>query len=427
MDGLHWAAKGGWYKYLPSSGESEHFEVRAMFDEYVHGTPEVRIERWFGNGEIEIYLQGHGSQPHTLFWGSDDAYSNFVDTNWGLIERFPLSSCLVTAGEPKSWDALNRLQSCKGSLTNSTELAADIRKIALERLQEYSYDVLVIDIDSLNSPIVTHDRTYFEATRYARALGIVPVDARIINPGSKEYTAVLWRSLIALLQAARPRPVFITWQNHKTEITDSKAASPNWKSVSLLNRKELGKLGFLDFHSSVSGGEVASQHRNLRELVKLHPFILDEHLSTIERPFSLEIVSMPLEVKELPKFTLQGMPRHFEVSVDVLVANNYRDKNLLLTLDLESQDGAPADENLSAYSIARSKMEGIDYYRYFPSIQGSKTVTFKVGLPDHIRCIGIGIKQVRELDPVFISRIEILSDVIIDVPIVSNIDQPRRG
>ena len=60
-----------------------------------------------------------------------------------------------------------------------------------------------------------------------------------------------------------------------------------------------------------------------------------------------------------------------------------------------------------------SKMPGIDYFVYFPEISGSETVTIEVDLPEHVNCRALVLKQIRDLGPVFISRLEIQSNQLL--------------
>ncbi|NMF31966.1 hypothetical protein HF851_06700 [Corynebacterium ammoniagenes] len=409
VEGLHWGATGGWYRYLPASGEKEYFEVTARFDYPIHGTPEVRIERWYGNGQIELFLQGYGWQPLTLYWGSDESYSEFMGCSSGLVERFELSSGLVAASEPRNGSLINRLEASAEGTVESHGLRADIEKQSFHKLQTLNFDALVIDLKSLCTPVVNVDGVYIEPSREARAFGAVPLDSSPVEVGADEYSVLLRKSLIELLKAVRPSPIFIFDHEQliKPELQNTNLTDGPGGSV--LDTMGLEKMGFLNIclpiDSKKEGG--TAHHIRLDKLIEPHLYSFDEYMVRLEPACQLSLLSRPTLLTELEVNYVQGLAKDFLVEVDVLVSRKYRENNLLLTFELEGSDGTPTEEKLGRYGISKSKIPGIGYFKYFPQVRSSDTAIFKVELPEHIRCVGIGVKQVRDQGPVFVSRIEV--------------------
>lgn len=415
VDGLHWAVTGGWYKYLPATGSIEYFSVTAEFDREVHGIPEIRIERWRGSGEIDLLLHGSGWQPVSLFWGDEAAFSLFQRNTIGLIVQFPFKSGFVTASEATSPSLLPRLKSPRPPLGRTSGLKADLDKQALKELERYNFDALVIDLNSLCLPLVKCDGSYVEETREARALGVIPVEADPLTPTSDEYLSVLKRSLLALIRVIRPRPIFFLTPKvqeedsvHSTEYIDP----GHFSVIERLNLEDLGMIRLAVDSTGDGQGHIANPVA-LSDLVEPYSFTFDEHMTEKEPLSRLVLHNRFSSASATPHFQGLELPSDFEIQVDVLVPQRYPHRNLILSLDLEDREGNLIDEPLGKHGISRSKMDGLNYFRYFPEIQGSETASFTFSLPEHVRCTGFSVVPLRELGSVFVSRVAIQSDVIV--------------
>ena len=353
--GLHWAVTGGWYKYLPATGKRERFEVEAYFDEVIHGIPEIRIERWFGNGDIELLLDRPGWHPVTAFWGSDQAYAAFVNETVGLIERFPYTSCLATAGEPKNGDLFTRLQASNKSKANFPELHADLEKLALSALEKSNFDAIVIDLKSMCVPIWNVQGTYIEVSPEARSLGQVVMEAEILTVADEEYLSVLRRSLNAVLQCIRPRPAIIQIERLPVG-QEPEDLDFNEKFESMIEELKLEELGFelLSINGHYSRKPALSERIELEQWIEPYWATFDENMTVPDKPSNITLVSKLTPLADIDVATVSGLANRFRVEVDVLTPlKQYKDRNLLLALELEDSDGNPLDESLSRYSVSR--------------------------------------------------------------------------
>ncbi|AHI19543.1 hypothetical protein [Corynebacterium casei] len=426
VDGLHWAATGGWYKYLPASGNRDRFEIEAYFDKEIHGTPEVRIERWYGNGDIELLLDRPGWQPLAAFWGSDQAYSDFSNNTLGIIKRVSYSSCLVTAGEPSNQDLINRLHASNKSIEKFPELHADLERRIIKTLATTDFDALVIDLESLCVPISNVEGTYIEVSPEARSLGSLVMESDVVKVGDGEYFRVLKNSLDSLLQSLRPRPILIQLRESDAELSCAEPGSDE-KFNSTIQNLMLEESGFefLRIPGRSSGGSLSAKKIELENLIEPYWTTFDENMTLREKPSQLNLVSNLTPLDAVQTAPVKGLFNSFRVEVDVLVSpKQYKDRNLLLTLEIEDQEGNPLNESLSRYSVSRSAMPGIDYFMYFPEIRGSETVTFEVNLPEYAKCRAIGVQQIRDIGSVFISRFAIQSDHLLNYEMPS--EEPKK-
>lgn len=412
IEGLHWGATGGWYKYLPATGAMEYFQVSATFDESIHRIPEIRIERWFGDGEIELLLEQEKWQPKVLFWGDDKAYEALLKSSIGLIERFPLSSCLITAAEPRCEALSNRLTTGKQSSDRSAELTADIEKRALGMLLEQDFDALVLDIESLCRPIINFQGSHIEFTSDAKSLGVGLVNPEIIDAGSTNYLNILRRSLQSILRIVRPRPVVV--QARAGEISASEIEDNSIVGVLRMDQEEsnLNDFVFLDLPSdqAIDSVTTTSKRIDFGDLLEFSLVNLDANMMQREKSDKIVLLSNPVHIRQLEPHKFSHLPSEFVVEIDVLAPFKYRERNLLMTFELENSNGEPFEGNLSQYSIFRSTMKGVNYFKYFPAVQGSSVAEFEVSLPEHVRCTAIGIREIRDQGDVFVTRIEIQSD-----------------
>lgn len=429
VEGLHWGATGGWYKYLPASGKKEYFEVTASLDDAIHGAPEIRIERWYGDGEIEVVLESYGWQPLTLYWGNDESFKSFLQSSLGLVEKFELNSSLVTAAEPKNGNLVHRLKTSSTVTKFSPDLIANVEKNAFQRLELKGYDALVVDLKSLCVPIINVEGVYIELTREARAFGAVPLNNAPIEPGTPEYLAILRKSLVKILQFVRPRPVFI-FDSERTVSTNSETAELRTRALdSMLDSLELEDMGFIHFFDAEPCEEKTSeiQRKILDELIEPHLYSFDKHMVISEPANKFRLLTQPSQLRHLSTKPVEGLPQKFSVEVDVLVSHKYRENNLVLTLELENFDGSQVTEKLGGYSISKSKNPEIGYFKYFPPVKSSETVQFEIELPEGIKCVGIGVNQVRDQGPVFISRLEVKSNEKLNLEIPPKNEQGLKG
>lgn len=424
VEGLHWGSTGGWYKYLPATGKFDRFEVWASFDREVHGTPEIRIERWFGDGEIELLLDQDNWSPKILFWGGDSAYDALLGRSRGLFERFPLSSCLLTAAEPKFEVESYWGRMARESQNKSLEFKADTEKLALELLGQSNFDILVLDLELLCVPIVDLQGTRVELNRYTKALGVEFLKTELINPGSQEHFEILRHSLKTILTVIRPKPVVFQSRGNsqlgfnyehrsiaealKTEFSVDGESDFTFLDIPFDEDKdsEIGALKEIDFGRIFSSSLVT----------------LDAYMAQREKASTIVLLSSPIHIEQLDKQNFRYLPSEFTVEIDILVPQKYRERNLLLTFDIEGLDGKPLVDNLSKFSIYRSTMHGINYFKYFPSVQGSATVEFEVRLPENVRCTAIGVTEIRSRGDVFVTRFEIHSDVNLERSLATEFD-----
>lgn len=401
VKGLSWSSTGGWYKYLPATGKREHFKVAALFEKNVHGVPEISLERWSGDGEIEILLNERSLQLVTMFWGDDSSYSQFIKRTRGLVTRFPYHSGLVTAGQP--WDAelQQRLEGTSLPTPDGNLLLADTRKQVFARLDDFRFDALVIDWFSLCPPIVKLGNTYIEASRIARAIGLIPLDASVLESGNIEYHRILEKSLRDLTQRVCPRPVFVQLEPGASLGESNDVVEDVNPNLDLFIFQRLSQMGIVPLEtnseaSAVNDSVAIALDKQIDEYevnwnagIRRSNFLCSTRLVTAFTPIN--------ELKEVPLNNLSGA---FEIELDLLTLTSYRENNLILTFDIVEDDGRATERNLSKYSIYRSSLEGVDYFKYLPLSHGSETFTIDVSLPEELRCKGIGIQQVRDFGPV---------------------------
>ena len=416
VEGLHWGVTGGWYKYLPATGDREYFQISATFDEEIHGDPEIRVERWFGDGEIELFLEQDKWQPKILFWGDDDAYELLLNSSVGLIERFPLSSCLITAAEPKSSSLRERLEPSVRGSDSDLELMTDIDKSAFEMLSQKHFDAIIIDLMSLRLPIIRTSGTHIQCTSGWDPRGVDSVDTVMVCPDSKEYSEVLRRSLRTLLTVVRPRPVVLQVQKRSQSGTEGE-----YKPLIAALHSESDGIKPSDFVFYELPAEEICQSRDkgfepvdLGDLLAAQMINVDSFMMERELASKKVVISSPVHIDNLEYISLENLPSEFVIEIDIIAPLEYRERNLLLTLELEDTNGEPIDSSLSQFSIWRSKIKGVDYFKYFPAIQGSAGAEFEVKLPENIRCTAIGVKQIRNQGDVFVTRVEIQSDESLD-------------
>lgn len=401
VEGLFRTRAGGWYRYLPSTGNAEFFEVEVDLDLKEFGRPRVSIDRWAGEGDIELFVEGVTDKPKLLFWGSKPSFEALAQGLSNPAERFVYETTFASAGAPKSRTLLEDPRIPQNILRTRNSMMADFSKKSVELVNDYHYDLLVLDVESLAVPIVRVHNTVVEDTGQVRQFRIVPAKTQPVAPGDDDYASIFVASMRAVLHAARPRPV----ARFQRDSVGPDAAVKESEALLGLNQQALDDLvGMLnnqiegivamtaediavrmDSFESWLGGENPSVAilDPSHELAREKPDVWETEGST------RSIISSPLCVGAEAMVKFGTFLRHFTVRFDLLATEQVNEKSVLLSLDLVDLDGESVQANLGEWGIWKSQNSRIGYFRYTQSQPGLRGYYEEISLPPEVFCRGV--------------------------------------
>lgn len=420
VEGLYWASIGGWYRYLPATGKPEYFELNTSFDLETHGVPLLWVERWSGEGEIDVVIDGYTGPHKLLFWSNSFGQEKLRSTFGVPTECFGLDSGLITAGAVRSTFANQKLSRVRNKILKKEVPVADITKTTLKRLDEASYDALVVDIESMLRPIACVEDSYIEDSTDARALGVIPLGARVLTPNDSQYWDVLLQSFESVVVASRPRPVIALVPNSTADASCEANRLPPGVQDEAFDEQNLPWDEFANqlLTLGVEIVRIDSEKRlsamgrtRIREILR-EGKIVDSRMKKLPLALPETTLASSCEIRVGEPQILDGLrlAEDFFVEADILVPSSFPVRNLILVLKLEIPTEDFDSTALRASEIYRSSLLGVEYFKYIETIEGYRHYQIPVTLPKSVTCSGIGFAQVRSEQKVGVRNLAVRAE-----------------
>lgn len=414
VEGLHWSSIGGWYKYLPATGKVEYFEVDTYFKPSKHGVPKMSVQRWAGDGEIDLVIDGYTGPYKLGLWSNSTNRERLISSLEFPTEFFELEGGLVSTVCPHSVTANENLLTPQNKRHKNSE--GVFSRSALEEIRNGSFDALVVDVESLLFPIAKVGDAYIEASKKARTFRTIPLGTPTLTLTEPECWSVFLRALESVVIAARPRQVIALLPAScarasntldKTPPEDLDGASIPWSEVVT----ELKSVGAVVLYLNSDKTLSSSVNARIRQILD-HGSIIDGRTRALPSTLPERSVASKYEIQKDEPLVIDGpgVTGNFFVEVDLRIPLDYPARNLILVLSLETPGDQFELSELRKDRIYQSSLAGVEYFKYVETQEGYRHYRIPVFLPESVVCRGIGFGQVRSKEKVAVQNVVICAE-----------------